>query len=104
MIRRPPRSTLFPYTTLFRSYLSSGFPSSPRIRAKNGQSAGFSPIFDVNKYQMGKDHFGSGSINLTAIAHQAMLDAGFVPELPQSVLDELQSLQSKSQPVGSDSS
>src|SRR2546430_7549943 len=26
MIRRPPRSTLFPYTTLFRS-----LPSSPRI-------------------------------------------------------------------------
>src|SRR2546425_9301597 len=24
MIRRPPRSTLFPYTTLFRSYRSSG--------------------------------------------------------------------------------
>src|SRR5258705_3451724 len=23
MIRRPPRSTLFPYTTLFRSYLSA---------------------------------------------------------------------------------
>src|SRR3712207_7955812 len=26
MIRRPPRSTLFPYTTLFRSH--SGFPSA----------------------------------------------------------------------------
>src|SRR3712207_7234634 len=25
MIRRPPRSTLFPYTTLFRSMKSSGF-------------------------------------------------------------------------------
>src|SRR5260221_3048660 len=24
MIRRPPRSTLFPYTTLFRSYFTSG--------------------------------------------------------------------------------
>src|SRR5260370_14950005 len=24
MIRRPPRSTLFPYTTLFRSYLCAG--------------------------------------------------------------------------------
>src|SRR2546425_3923707 len=24
MIRRPPRSTLFPYTTLFRSHLGSG--------------------------------------------------------------------------------
>src|SRR5256886_14768096 len=28
MIRRPPRSTLFPYTTLFRSRVSSG-ASSP---------------------------------------------------------------------------
>src|SRR3712207_9169824 len=29
MIRRPPRSTLFPYTTLFRSdYLSKGFLTS----------------------------------------------------------------------------
>src|SRR2546427_6137161 len=26
MIRRPPRSTLFPYTTLFRSVRSIGFP------------------------------------------------------------------------------
>src|SRR3712207_1904663 len=27
MIRRPPRSTLFPYTTLFRSYLSLDRPA-----------------------------------------------------------------------------
>src|SRR2546422_1869052 len=27
MIRRPPRSTLFPYTTLFRSNGSHGFPA-----------------------------------------------------------------------------
>src|SRR5258708_31130942 len=26
MIRRPPRSTLFPYTTLFRSYVREAFP------------------------------------------------------------------------------
>src|SRR3712207_9028848 len=26
MIRRPPRSTLFPYTTLFRSVISPDFP------------------------------------------------------------------------------
>src|SRR3989454_9353718 len=30
MIRRPPRSTLFPYTTLFRSKLSTPMTSSPR--------------------------------------------------------------------------
>src|SRR2546425_9425572 len=30
MIRRPPRSTLFPYPTLFRSRPHSGLPSSRR--------------------------------------------------------------------------
>src|SRR2546427_7694852 len=31
MIRRPPRSTLFPYTTLFRSPISSATPVASRI-------------------------------------------------------------------------
>src|SRR3712207_9172246 len=31
MIRRPPRSTLFPYTTLFRSDLSPLYPHLPRL-------------------------------------------------------------------------
>src|SRR5437762_13304406 len=29
MLRRPPRSTLFPYTTLFRSLFGSGFETVP---------------------------------------------------------------------------
>src|SRR5256885_4159186 len=29
MIRRPPRSTLFPYTTLFRSHSRNGIRTSP---------------------------------------------------------------------------
>src|SRR2546425_3521858 len=32
MIRRPPRSTLFPYTTLFRSIIFDGKASARRIR------------------------------------------------------------------------
>src|SRR2546425_4216070 len=38
MIRRPPRSTLFPYTTLFRSRSSAerGSPSAPR-RSSHGK-------------------------------------------------------------------
>src|SRR2546427_5280869 len=33
MIRRPPRSTLFPYTTLFRSYGSlSGYPREVMLK------------------------------------------------------------------------
>src|SRR5260221_10912084 len=32
MIRRPPRSTLFPYTTLFRSQLARARPDQFRLR------------------------------------------------------------------------
>src|SRR3712207_8629022 len=36
MIRRPPRSTLFPYTTLFRSYYEQHkHPDSPAMRDPN---------------------------------------------------------------------
>src|SRR5437016_9635047 len=31
MIRRPPRSTLFPYTTLFRSAATANAASSPQV-------------------------------------------------------------------------
>src|SRR3712207_7228645 len=35
MIRRPPRSTLFPYTTLFRSFRPTSFqPSPPKGRPR----------------------------------------------------------------------
>ena len=33
MIRRPPRSTLFPYTTLFRSALAA-YPDREELRAE----------------------------------------------------------------------
>src|SRR5258708_19902603 len=36
MIRRPPRSTLFPYTTLFRSR-SSGTSPTPTPRSRRGR-------------------------------------------------------------------
>src|SRR5437667_4529999 len=39
MIRRPPRSTLFPYTTLFRSGLSTGV----------GDEGGFAPDLEHNR-------------------------------------------------------
>lgn len=36
----------------------------------------------------------NNSLDLTAIAHHAMIENGFEPDIPQAVLDELQSLQS----------
>src|SRR5436853_1368607 len=39
MIRRPPRSTLFPYTTLFRSYFDKyQFEADPRLLARVGDA------------------------------------------------------------------
>src|SRR2546430_13275081 len=35
MIRRPPRSTLFPYTTLFRSALKAGAKEIEKVLAKD---------------------------------------------------------------------
>src|SRR2546421_1853265 len=42
------------------------------------------------------------SFDLSAIAHQAMIDAGFVPDVPDSVLAELQSIVSKPPPAVED--
>src|SRR5438445_6526025 len=43
MIRRPPRSTLFPYTTLFRSYENDTSRYSMRSAKRAGCSPGRSP-------------------------------------------------------------
>src|SRR3712207_8779422 len=40
MIRRPPRSTLFPYTTLFRSLVIFGFISTLGITEFSGEFSG----------------------------------------------------------------
>src|SRR2546428_1893674 len=45
MIRRPPRSTLFPYTTLFRS------SKIPVARQKVGRCLGESAIYEMNEIQ-----------------------------------------------------
>src|SRR3712207_7787400 len=39
MIRRPPRSTLFPYTTLFRSGRGGNAERSSRLQQSTGQTA-----------------------------------------------------------------
>src|SRR5258708_27145353 len=43
MIRRPPRSTLFPYTTLFRSRRTAEYPFSHRAPCSAGTRPRFAP-------------------------------------------------------------
>src|SRR2546422_7879026 len=52
MIRRPPRSTLFPYTTLFRSIIHKRTPPSGRATA--GAHARVFPEFMMLK-RLGRD-------------------------------------------------
>src|SRR5256885_6511383 len=61
MIRRPPRSTLFPYTTLFRSAREDGLPvkndeapSLPYVLIVTVASEMGQPIYQsiMNKYKM----------------------------------------------------
>src|SRR5689334_23983603 len=39
MIRRPPRSTLFPYTTLFRSWMVEAMASKIRLTGSSARTA-----------------------------------------------------------------
>src|SRR5437870_10404117 len=48
MIRRPPRSTLFPYTTLFRSHDDSASGPHPLYETVGG-SAGIGPDADARR-------------------------------------------------------
>src|SRR5256885_12268474 len=60
MIRRPPRSTLFPYTTLFRSkadFLTGGFPAS--------YSGRLSSVLDVSLRPGSRERLhGNGAVSL----------------------------------------
>src|SRR5256886_10720372 len=53
MIRRPPRSTLFPYTTLFRSIRGVGWASdSPWLAARSWGQASYASLATQMAYQM----------------------------------------------------
>src|SRR2546422_5162854 len=49
MIRRPPRSTLFPYTTLFRSMYVSNSPQNFRDPGGLDKNSPWDRIKDVNR-------------------------------------------------------
>src|SRR2546427_8961942 len=57
MIRRPPRSTLFPYTTLFRSRLADRLRNAVvRERGGGSQTAFGSPVTDRKSTRLNSSH------------------------------------------------
>src|SRR5438309_5125735 len=75
MIRRPPRSTLFPYTTLFRSlradrcflrYIPSGTPTERSITMK-----------DVSLGELDVSRIGLGAMGMRSEEHTSELQSQF---------------------------
>src|SRR5690349_22888478 len=54
MLRRPPRSTLFPYTTLFRSQIIEETAGSPRSILRGGRR------LHLSRQHEGRHHQGAG--------------------------------------------
>src|SRR5690349_23958100 len=55
MIRPPPRSTLFPYTTLFRSVLTRFAPSGPSGHPRKGRAIAYGSTPTPNPSPQGGD-------------------------------------------------
>src|SRR3712207_7734598 len=55
MIRRPPRSTLFPYTTLFRSLIRTDLALSPHFRLSARAHAFILEVNDRRFAEVGND-------------------------------------------------
>src|SRR2546427_8454567 len=62
MIRRPPRSTLFPYTTLFRSEI---FSRCPFLTASQPELGVFVPTSFVEKYNAPFSHKPSSANSIS---------------------------------------
>src|SRR5438876_1178128 len=77
MIRRPPRSTLFPYTTLFRSPPRLARPSvaDPRLRQRNrGRGATTRPQRDHVGAALAARHQAQQALYLRAAVEALALD------------------------------
>src|SRR5258705_1714929 len=58
MIRRPPRSTLFPYTTLFRSPVSKFTPLRIRVGRAGAPGVGDRAASDRKSTRLNSSHLG----------------------------------------------
>src|SRR5260221_1705126 len=72
MIRRPPRSTLFPYTTLFRSQADAG-RETVRLIVERGV-AGFFREVGQRRSRLGRTPGLDGAVHEQAVEHETETD------------------------------
>src|SRR3712207_7372746 len=81
MIRRPPRSTLFPYTTLFRSYVKSEKRIWPNVDLYSGSvhyllgipADQFTPVFAMSRVSGWTAHVDRKSTRLNLQSRQYLV-------------------------------
>src|SRR5438034_7553570 len=56
MVRRPPRSTLFPYTTLFRSVHHPGLPDLLQVRQAGGGASLLAGLSEHREQDRSEEH------------------------------------------------
>src|SRR5256885_17246018 len=84
MIRRPPRSTLFPYTTLFRSKLDSAVQQSQQAAQSAGQKIDNAMSSAGTKIEEGAMKAESATTNAMSQAGAALDDAGITAQIKRS--------------------
>src|SRR5256885_11000737 len=72
MIRRPPRSTLFPYTTLFRS---EGDEITPVVVCPAAQEAGHAGVGPHLRLELAGRHLGVGRVGQRSEEHTSELQS-----------------------------
>src|SRR3712207_3061521 len=79
MIRRPPRSTLFPYTTLFRSDIEIGDPVHGVEHFEDGEAAAISAVENMVRSRIGDQLFEGMDMRIGEVADMNIVaDAGAV--------------------------
>src|SRR3989454_1318253 len=78
MIRRPPRSTLFPYTTLFRSLRASGIVAPLYLTQNDGtvMLAEVAEQYPVYSFASGPTNSMRGAAFLSRLADALVVDVG----------------------------
>src|SRR3712207_8321278 len=74
MIRRPPRSTLFPYTTLFRSRVAIPAPSCPDVAVLPVRGLSQQPARDRGPVRRTRDR-GGRAVTSSHAAPRALVNA-----------------------------
>src|SRR5690348_1751356 len=85
MLRRPPRSTLFPYTTLFRSIISVGDSKDERLQGQPPATTCWMNIANPRKqlFCWPERMLGANRNNKTSSAETLKMPADPVPDIAE---------------------